>query len=302
MSDTTSPPPAADAGDNQFTDAVRNLGLEDDAPDIADTSDADEARGEQPDGVPSKDKLKVNGREIEQTYEEIKKAAQLYHATQQRLEQAKQEVQAARQLQEQLTGQQNAVRQLLGVVKACDIDTIASFAADYLGVGKEFDEAVVKRAIQLYNYQKMSPEQRRAVDNEKLVSKLQREAEERSKAEQTREHEYAVARWSEHIAVEVPKAIALVGLPDAPFVREQIISVWRAAIERGQTPTASAVAEYVKKRLDEAKMNLQPATAPTAQPRRKATRESVGLKSGNGADSQQGYMNWSEWTKSRGKG
>jgi hypothetical protein len=146
----------------------------------------------------------------------------------------------------------------------------------------------------------MSPAQREDVENRKLVQKYRAEAEQRQQADQDRAFQYKVNQWSEHLNTEIPKAITAVGLPDSDFVREHIISVWRAAVERGQNPTATAVANYVKERLNAAKLGGQPMPN-VAQPqgRRKATRESVGLNRNQNAQPQ--YTSWSEWQKTRGK-
>jgi hypothetical protein len=266
----------------------------------SDDSGSDEYDPDHPEGMPVKDTLKVNGKNIERTYAEIKAAAQQYEATSMKLEQAKKEIAAARDLQGQVAGQQQAIKNIVDVIQRGDLEAIGEFARDHLNAGETFQKAVVQYALKLYEYSKMTPAQREDVENRKLVQKYRQEAEQRQQQDQQRAFEYKVNQWSEHLNSEIPKAITAVGLPDSDFVREHIIATWRAAVERGQNPTATAVANYVKERLNAAKLSGQPAPAPQTQARRKATRESVGLK--NGRNEQNGqYMSWTDWQKTRGK-
>jgi len=288
--------PSGDTSDD-FGEAVKNLGIEGLAPDTDNTSDAMQATDpdDLPEGIPAKDTLKVNGKEVERTYSEIKAAAQKYEATSMKLEQAKKEVAQARDLQQQVQGQQQAVRNLLEVVKRGDIETIDNFSREYLGAGDGFQRAVIEYALRLYEYSKMAPEQRELLEHRKTIEKMQRDAQQRAQQDQYRAMEYEVNRWSEHIEAEIPKALKQVGLPDTNFVREHVIATWRAAIEAGRNPTAAAVSAFVKKRLEESRMMPNAASEKPAP--RRATRESVGLKT-NGED-QSGYQSWSEWQKSR---
>ena len=265
----------------------------------SDDAGSDEYDPDHPEGIPAKDTLKVNGKTVERTYDEIKAAAQMYEATNVKLEQAKKEVAAARDLQQTVQGQQQAIRNIVDVLQRGDLDALGEFAATHLGAGEKFQKAVINYALKLYEYSKMTPEQREAVENKKQVAKYRQEAEQRQQADQQRAFEYKVNQWSEHLNSEIPKAITAVGLPDSDFVREHIIATWRAAIERGQNPTAKAVAAYVKERLNAAKLGGQPAPKAQQPQRRKATRESVGLNRNQQPEQQ--YMSWSDWQKTRGR-
>jgi hypothetical protein len=302
MSESTSAPiegaDTASESDTGYEAIVDQLDKEGFVP-SADQNDPDQQTDgeEEPEG--ERIKLKVNGKTIEKSYADVIKMAQLYEATNVKLETAKKEIESARATKAQFESQQNAVRQLLGVMQRGDIDSITEFVHEKLGAGDVWDQAIVKAALRMYEISKMSPEQRQALENEKLIKKYRAEAEERRKQDESRAFDLQVNQWSEYINVEIPKAIQTIGLPDTAFVREHIISTWRAAIERGQTPTATAVANFVKKRLDEAKMLGQPAPKPPAVTRPRATRESVaGRNRLNGSSGQ--YQSWSEWQKTRG--
>lgn len=286
----------SDAADPQYDEIVKQLDGEGFAP-SADQDDPDQQGDSEDDG--EKITLKVNGKSVEHSFDEVKEMAQKYAATSMKLETAKREIEEARAVKTQLQSQQTAVRDLLGIMQRGEIDKISEFVHEKLGVGDVWDKAIIKEALRFWEIAKMSPEQREAIENRKLVQRLRAEAEERNKSEQQRAYEYQVNQWAEHINIEVPKAIKTVGLPDTAFIREHIISTWRAAIERGQTPTASAVANFVKKRLDEAKLTGQPMPQPSQRP--KATRDSVrgGGSRSNGADT--GYIGWDNWLKTRGK-
>lgn len=300
--------PAA-AGD--LSELVKALDIEEHAPDASETSDrevanvkrGDDSGEELPDGIPATDRLKINGKEVERTYAEIKAAAQKYEATEIKLDQAKKQLEEAKGLQAKVGEQQNLIRNILGVLQKGDLDTVGEFVRNYLHAGDVFDQAIVKYALKLYEYDRLSPAEKEAYQNKLAVERYRKEAEERQRLDQDRAFEYRVNQWSEHIATEVPKAIAEVGLVDSPFVREHIVGAWRNAIERGLNPTAKAVAAWVKQRLEEAKVTFAPAEpAPEKAPpqRKRATAESVGLRRGNGAEPQP-YMSFSDWQKTRGR-
>jgi hypothetical protein len=120
----------------------------------------------------------------------------------------------------------------------------------------------------------------------------------REQQEQQRTFEYQVNQFTQHIETALPAAIKTVGLQNSPFEREQIVTVWRNALDRGQNPTMEAVAAHVKQKLEEAKMiGTQP--TPQAQPQRpKATRQSVGIKN---AEPTEAYTGFSEWRQNRGR-
>lgn len=312
MSETVSAPAgdtSSQAANADFGDMVKELGIEDLAPEADETADKDEVRdeaddGHHPEGIPPRDVLKVNGKEIEQSYAEIKAAAQKYHATEVKLEQAKKQLDEAKQSQQQVAHQQQVIRNLLGVLQRGDFDTIADFATEHLNAGETFNKGVIAYALKLYEMSKMSPEQREAIENKKMLMRMRQEAEQRQKQDQERAFEYRVNQWSEHISTEIPKAIQEVGLVDSPFVREHIVSTWRNAIEAGKNPTAKAVAAFVKKRLDEAKVNYGKAdTIQQAPQRPRATRESVTRSSSTprAQPQGQGYSSWDDWKANRGR-
>jgi hypothetical protein len=246
-------------------------------------------------------KLKVNGKVVEKSLNDVIKAAQMYEASAIKLEQAKAQAEQLKTMQGQVQQQQAAIKSVLEVLARGDIQTMAEFAEQHLNAGQVFNQAVIQYALQLYEYSRMSEEQREAADNKKLLAKLQRDAEERGRQDQQRLHEYRVSQWMEHLNVEIPKALATVGLPNNDFVRQQIIGTWRAALEAGQTPTAAAVAAHVKEQLQAANIRLTQPMAPA--PRQRATADSVARRA-NGAtppSPASEYMNFSDWQKSRGR-
>lgn len=308
MSETNTPivgvegqPASTEASDDaEYEGIIKQLDSEGLTP-SSDQDDPDQrTEDDEIDDLEPRVKLKVNGKIIEKTQDEVVKMAQLYSATEMKLETAKKEIEEARSTKRELQTQQNAVRDLLGVMQRGEIDKISEFVHEKLGAGDLWDKAIVQAALKLYEISKMSPEQRESLENKKLVTKLRAEAEERTKSEKQRAYDYEVNQWSEHINVEVPKAIKMVGLPDTAWVRSHIISTWRAAIERGQSPTAAAVANYVKKQLEESKMlgnNKVELKQVVTRPR--ATPSSVGHRNGKAEDT--GYIGWDTWLKTRGK-
>lgn len=292
----TAPEAASEATDYDAT--VEHFGS--DGFETADDADNPEQIDEEtPEGIPAKDTLKVNGKNIEKPYSEIKEMAQKYEATSMKLETAKKEITEARDMKKQLGSQQEAVKNLLGVLQRGDVDTIVDFVEEHLGGANVFKQKMVQYAIRLGEYARMSPEQREAIENKKLIQKFKADGEARERADKERSWNYEVNQWSQHLNVEVPKAIKLVGLQDSEFTRESIISAWRAAIERGQNPTAAAVASFVKSRLESAKLTGGTIPKPVQAQRPTATRQSVGMKKTNGS-AETGYSSWDDWLKTRG--
>lgn len=300
MSETLSAP--AETNDivpetNGYDETLKALDL-----DPADMeADADESGEDAPEEDDSeKISLKVNGKTEKKTLNEVIELAQKYQATEMKLEVAKKEITEARKMQEGIKEQQQAVKNLLGVLQRGDLETISEFVDTKLNAGAVFNKAIIQYALKLYEYEKMSPEQREHLENKKQVARYKQEAEDRQKQDAQREYQYKVNQYQEQIATEVPKALKEVGLPDTDFTREQLVSTWRAAIERGQTPTATAVAAFVKKRLEESKINFgQTKPAIPAVPQRpKATPKSVGMKT---EPAETGYVAWDSWLKTRGK-
>jgi len=244
--------------------------------------------------------LKVNGKRIEKPMSEVVALAQKQIAGEAKLEQAKAEIEEARKVRQQADTQISAVKQLLQVVQRGDLDTIAEFARERLGAGDAFDRSVIQYALKLYEMSKMSPEQREALENKRMIEKYRMEAQERQRLDQERAMEYQVNKWSEHIATELPKAIQQSGLPDTAFVREHIISAWRTALEQGKNPTPMAVAQYVRQRLEESGMLNSGPKHPTMPTKPRATRESVGLRREAGQQDTQ-YQSWDAWIKNRGR-
>lgn len=304
MSETTSQPavgvetPLNDSGDN-YDEIVEQLDGEGFAP-TSDQDDPDQNTDDEetPEGIPAKDTLKVNGKSIEKTYSEIKEMAQKYSATEMKLETAKKEITEAREMKKNIGAQQDAVKSLLGVLQRGDFVRLEDFVKERLGGSEQFNKAAIQYALKLYEDSKMSPEQREAIENKKMIAKYKADAEERQKQEQERSFEFKVNEWNQHLATEVPKALKTVGLPDSEFVREHVISTWRAAIERGQNPTATAVVAFVKKKLEDSKIvNFgQPKSTPQ---RPRATSESVGNR--QAAQKETGYQSWDHWIKTRGR-
>lgn len=302
MSDTQSMDAPSDFGaeapinvDEGMEDAAEQLeGLGESSEDEFEPSDDAESVEDAEEGEPGEMiALKVNGKTIEKSLDEIKALAQQQIAGEAKLEVAKKQIEEAKQAKAQADNQVSAIRQMLTVLQRGDFDTIAEFAHEKLNAGRAFDEGVIKYALKLYEMAQMTPEQREAVENRKLVEKYKRDAEERQRLDRQRAMEYQVNQWTQHIAVEVPKAIKAVGLPDTDLVREHIVSTWRTALENGQNPTPMAVANFVKQRFEAAKLTHAPkAPAPT---RPKATARSVGMTKPKASD----YIEISELRRGR---
>lgn len=271
----------------------------DDNPD----DDPDGSQDDEDDGE-EKIALKVNGKTVHKTQKEVVELAQKYEATSMKLETAKKEITEAREMKAKYTSQSDAIKQLLNVMQNGDINTIHEFVDERLNGSQAFNKGVIEYVLQLWEHSKMSPEQKEAMENKKQLTKLRAQHEQQQKTEAQRAHEYEVNQWSQHINVEVPKALKEIGLPDSEFIRSQIISTWRAAMERGQTPTALAVANYVKSQLDASKLNYGGNPTKVApmpvQTRPKATVESVGRKM-NGKAQETGYADWDTWKANRGR-
>lgn len=245
-------------------------------------------------------KLKINGKTVEKAESEVIKMAQLYSATNIKLEQAKVEANKAKEMQGQVTQQQEAIKSILQVLQRGDIATIADFVAEHLNAGPQFEQSVIQYALKLYEMSRMSPAERELIDHKKQLAKFQRDAEERQKADADRSYQMRVNQWSEYLNAELPKAMTTVGLPDNEFIRQQIVQTWQAALANGQTPTAAAVAGYVKQQLEAANIRLSMPPATPGRPRATAASVAAGQKS-NGAlkPQSEGYIAFSDYQKNR---
>jgi hypothetical protein len=298
-SGTESSQPATESPASDYEGFIKQHGEENFEARDDDSYEDREPEEETPEGIPAKDTLKVNGKEITKPYSEIKEMAQKYSATEMKLETAKKEISEARQAKEQFAKREEAVRNLLAIIQKGDFETINEFASTTLGMGDNFNRAVIQYALKLYEQSKMTPEQKRAAENEKLISRYRQQEEERKRADEQRAFQYQVNQYEQHIAVELPKAIKQVGLPDNEFIREQVIITWRNAVEQGQTPTAAAVAAHVKDKLNKAKVSYSPPAAkPVTQPRPVATRQSTGRMQ---QQAETGYKSWDDWIKTRAR-
>ena len=277
---------------------------------ISERSDDDQPEPENPDDNPDAEEddsekiaLRVNGKTIQKTMKEVIDLAQKYEATSMKLDTAKKEITDARAVKQKYTEQSDAIKQLMQVMQKGDVDTMHDFVAEQLNASEAFNKGVIQYVLKLWEHSKMSPEQREGVENKKLLAKMRQAEEQRSKQDADRAFEYKINQWTQHIEAEVPKALKEVGLPDSEFIRGHIISTWRAALERGQNPTASAVAAHVKGQLEASKLlsgNQPTKVAPMPAQRPRATNESVGRT--KAAPTQEtGYGSWDEWVKTRGR-
>lgn len=238
----------------------------------------DEESAEEEDTGP-KEKITVNGKTYEVSLDELKAAAQREIAGTSKLEVAKKEIAEARDMKAQFTKQQSAVKSLLTLIASGNIESLADFvdgdlAKHVKGANPDtFKRGLVDYVQKLYQQSKMTPEQREGVEAKKEAARLRQHMAERDKSEQQKQDEYQINLANEHINIEYPKAIAAVGLPDTPFIKSQIMSTWRDAIERGHNPTCTAVAAHVKKELEAARMMPQQGRQQAARP--KATPQSV---------------------------
>jgi len=244
-------------------------------------------------------RLTINGKKVEMTLDEVKAAAQREIAGAGKLEQAKKEIAEARTIKETVIQQQTAMRGLLQVIANGDFDALSEFVDTELKAGDKFKQGLVNHAVALVKFHQMSPEQKEAIVAKRELERMRKAKAQRDETDKSRAHDYQVNQWTQHLTIEIPRAINEAGLPDSQFVRNQIISTWRMAIDRGQQPTALAVAQYVKSQLDEARMLHAPQQPPQpVKPRPRATRESVGMKS-QGATAQ--YTSFEDRKRSRGR-
>lgn len=304
MSDTTSAAnPGGEGSDATMFDEIGQQ-LQDEGnivPGIENPEDDPDA-AEEDDGA-ERIALKVNGKTVHKTQKEIIELAQKYSATEMKLETAKKEITEAREIKERYTRQSDAVKELLQTMKLGNIDMIHDFVDERLGASAAFNKGVVDYVVKLYEQSKYTPEQKEAHENKKQLAKMRSEHEQRTKQDAERAQQYQINQWTQHLDTEVPKALKEIGLPDSEFIRGHIISTWRAALERGQQPTAIAVANYVKGQLEASKVSFggQPQRLPAmpAQTRPRATAESVGRKTN--PQKETGYGSWDEWIKTRGR-
>ena len=303
--------PAEGGGDTGFDSMIAEMeqnGLLSDADKMTDEEIA--AQSEEPKeidpeleaDVEEKIALKVNGKTIHKTMAEVKEMAQKYEATEMKLETAKREIEQARKAQLELQKKDTAITDFLKTLAAGDIMTIAEFVEDHLKAGPAFKKGVINFAVKQYEYEKMTPEQRKAYDNEKLVNRYKAAEEARMKAEKDSQFNAQVEKFSQQIATDLPKALTTVGLPNNDYIRGQVIQVWENAIANGKNPTAEAVANHVKKTLEEAGINLNTGAKKSAPPpqRPKASPETAKKFAANNQD-KKSYIPYSEYRKQRGK-
>lgn len=310
MSETISAPApaegAAEAPISGFDEIAKQLEADgippsnmSDEPDDNPDDDPDTADAEEDDG--EKITLKVNGKNVQKSMKEVIELAQKYSATEMKLETAKKEITEARAVKEKYQTQSDAIKQLLTVMQKGDVETIHDFVAERLNASEQFNKGVIEYVLRLWEHSKMSPEQKEAHENKKLLTKLRQEQENQKKADADRAHDYAVNQWTQHLDTEIPKALKEIGLPDSEFVRSHIIQTWSAALNNGQNPTALAVANYVKGQLEAAKINFGKADAVPTSTRPRATPEAVKRKSNGGREEPTGYKGWDEWRATRGR-
>lgn len=309
MSETTTP---AAGGENSEASLFDDIGQELEAEgNIVPRTEAEDDPEDNPDPEQEQEDdsekitLKVNGKSVQKTMKEVIELAQKYSATEMKLETAKKEITEARAIKEKYTTQSGAIKDLLDVMKNGNIDMIHDFVDQRLGASQAWNKGVIDYVLKLWEQSKYTPEQKEAHENKKQLARMQQEHEERVKADAERAQQYQINQWTQHLDVEVPKALKEIGLPDSEFVRGHVLSTWRAALERGQTPTALAVANYVKSQLEASKLNYQgqPSriAAMPSQPRPKATAESVSRRNGTAQPKETGYSSWDDWIRTRGK-
>lgn len=251
--------------------------------------------------------LKVNGKEISKPMTEVIKLAQQAIAAGNIMEKVKAERADAQKGKQELNSMRTAVNTLVGLFEKGDFGTVADlFHQKAPQLGQAFEKGAIQYALKLYQLSQMAPDAREAHDAKRELERMRKENQTRTQREAKQQHEYHVNTIREQITKELPVALKQVGLPHNRVVTEYVLSTWKTAIERGQSPTLAAVAGYCKERMT--KDGIIPTQTTQAQPnytnpnpapfkRRTATPESVGAR--NNAEPEAQYMSMSDWKKSR---
>jgi hypothetical protein len=188
--------------------------------------------------------LRVNGKRVEATPEDVEALAQKYLASEQRLEKSKETIREAHQMRENVTAAMNEMNS--GDTGRFVQTLIAN------GVKPELlQKYVIEIAAQMYDYEQMDPAARRAHDAEQEAARLRAEKESREAELKKRDEAYADSRASNFLMEEIPGALHAEGLPNTAPVIRRFAEVWSLAIQQGNPGvTAKQVARYVKKELE----------------------------------------------------
>lgn len=179
-------------------------------------------------------KLKVNGKIIETTQEGVIELAQKYAASEKRLEEAKG---VERQAHERLA----AVDELIHTMRRA---SPAQASALMREVGIDFDKLAIERAVELFDYENMPPEQRRAIELEQRERAF--EMEQRRLQEQQQQAQAAQLTKQHAVALEqaVPPALEEVGLPKSKYVLDRMTVIWKEAVDRKMISEPRSLDEY----------------------------------------------------------
>lgn len=193
--------------------------------------------------VPRKFKLKVNKDIHEASEEQVVEYAQKFLAAQDILARSKETSQRAQQELQQAQRRGQAIGAFVQAIRTGNIEVIEELAERQ---NLPLEKIVIGLASKYMERDALDPSERRAMDLEKQLKRMQAEQQRQQQAAEQRKREYMAARAAEHIEAEMPDAIKAAGLPNTTDVKRRILELWGAALEAGFAPTAKQIAAKVK--------------------------------------------------------
>ena len=184
-----------------------------------------------------KHKIKVFGKELEVTTDDLKKFAQIGLASKDKLAQLKKQEAAYR-------AQAQQIQQLGQALRSGNPDIISSI---FKASGTDFDRIVMERARHIVNESKMTPQQREA-----LAVQRQRQAlEQQQRMLQQQQQQMTLAQTRNQLKQQAEQALTKVGLDPSPDNIASMATVLQGAHAANKRPTMEQVAEYVKRTREE---------------------------------------------------
>ncbi len=218
---------------------------------LADGGEVEDGQGEAPHTV----KLKINHKNVEMPLDEVIAAAQQHLAgtTQKQLEQIERQRADYDMKHREVQSIVDTINQAFGRAKAGDMELVR---AVFNQAGVNFDELAMNHAVELMKYDAATPEQRKAMDEQRELARLRKEREAYAAQQRNQQQQERVQTYLTELGKAMPAVVKDVGLPDTDAVHGQVASVWGNAIRSGRLkePTsvfelqqqARAAAEYVK--------------------------------------------------------
>jgi hypothetical protein len=190
-------------------------------------------------------KLKVYGKEFELPIDEGISAAQQHYAAQNQLK----EVNEARS---KLMNQAVQVKQLMDVMQSGNPEVLAEL---FRHLGQDFDAIATRRVKELFDFDIMTPEQKRAYQMQKQLERYKAHEQQQLQAQQQQQYHAQIAATAQQIVPQMQEAIKTTGLPNTPAVLKRMAEVAMAARKNGTLQNVNQVAAYVKQELESIKMN-----------------------------------------------